>query len=72
MKALQVQLKTIELSDNVIPNDENTQSVSGHFKASRIVLKMLSFNFKYPFKRPFGLKEFQQEMEQTDKCTNEK
>lgn len=39
MKALQVQLKTIELSDNVLPNDENTQSVSGHFKASRIVLK---------------------------------
>lgn len=67
MKALQVQLKTIEL-----PNDENTQSVNGHFKASRIVLKMLSFNFKYPFKRSFGLKEFQQEMEQTDKCTYEK
>jgi len=70
MKALQVQLKKIELSDNVLPNDENTQSVSGHFKASRIVLKIrLSFNFKYTFKRPFGLREFQQEMEQTDKCT---
>lgn len=64
MKALQVQLKNIKLSDNVVPSDENTQSVSGHFKASRIELKIrLSFNFKYPFKRPFGLKEFQQEME---------